>query len=158
MLKLYIWFEIIFLLMSNLKRKSKEYQLDVADNFKAIYGSVDKETSDVIYIRVRGKVQPKQKQDDYSNEVLELKSSLIDYIGNMVGSMKSILNKNYIFDVDLTEKCITYKKSSHIKYDLYVIPIQSSSLESFYDTALDITNKVNKFIIDKLSSISFDVV
>lgn len=144
--------------MSNQKRKSKEYKLNISDNFKAIYGSVNKDTSDVIYIRVRGKVQPKQKQDDYSNEVLELKSSLIDYIGNMVGSMSSMLNKNYIFDVDLTEKCITYKKSSHMKYDLYVIPIKPTNLESFYDTALDITNKVNKFIIDKLSSISFDVV
>lgn len=144
--------------MSNLKRKSKECQLDVADSFKAIYGSVDKEASVVIYIRVRGKVQPKQKQDDYSNDVLELKSSLIDYVRTMVGSMNSMLNKNYIFDVDLTEKCITYKKSSHIKYDLYVIPIKPTNLESFYDTALDITNKVNKFIIDKLSSINFDVV
>lgn len=144
--------------MSNLKRKSKEYKLNTSDNFKAIYGSVNKETSDVIYIRVRGKVNPKQKKDDYSNDVLEFKSSLIDYIGVMVGSMNSILNKNYIFDIELTEKCITYKKSSHIKYDLYVIPIKSINLESFYDTALDITNKVNKFIIDKLSIIDFDVV
>lgn len=144
--------------MSNLKRKSKEYKLNTSDNFKAIYGSVNKETSDVIYIRVRGKVKPNQKQDNYSNDVLEFKSSLIDYIGVMVGSMNSILNKNYIFDVELTEKCITYKKSSHIKYDLYVIPIKSINLESFYDTALDITNKVNKFIIDKLSIIDFDVV
>ena len=144
--------------MSNQKRKSKEYKLSISDSFKAIYGSVNKETSDVIYIRVRGKVQPKQKQDDYSNDVLEFKSSLIDYIAMMVGSMNSILNKNYIFDVDLTEKCITYKKSSHIKYDLYVTPIKSNNLESFYDIALDITNKINKFIIDNLLAINFDVV
>lgn len=133
------------------QHKTKQIKIDDIQELSAKYGTVNRNSPDVLYIRAKGRIMPTVKKSDYSKEIIELKKYFGDIIKhNILSHKKNINSERYIYNIDISEKGINYKKGSYIKYDIFVKPNSKKEMGDYKNEITSFLTDVNDSIKNKL--------
>ena len=134
--------------MSRPKVRPTVYELDKQNHFIA---KVSTNTTDVfpevVFLRAKVKVTPSVPNKIYENDILTIKSEFDKFSRNLL-NLCSDYDKNYIFSVDISEKSVKYKKTSHLKYDVYLKPKKKMTLEEHKTKLSLISDKMDNKLIE----------
>ena len=102
----------------------------------------------IVFLRAKVRITPLNENKSYEKEILSLKSEFEGYCKNLL-MLNSDYDKNYIFSIDIAEKSVKYKKTSHLHYDIFLKPKHSQTLLEHKNKLEIISNKMD----DKLTSL-----
>lgn len=130
--------------MSRYKTKPTVYILNKENKFVTkISSNTNCEYPNIVFLRSKVKITPKVIQKSYENEILSLKDEFIKFSEQILNN-NHLYSKDYIFSVDVAEKSVFHKKTSHLRYDVFLKPLTNN-----------LTLEEHKDILEKLS-ITFD--
>ena len=136
-------------------RTTKQIKIEDIEDLSAKYGTIDKNSPDVLYIRAKGRIMPTVKKNDYSNDIIELKKGFANIIKNNIMSFKNDINeKKYIYNIEISEKGISYKKGSYIKYDIFIRPNVKKEILEYKDIVTNLLTNVNNEMKQKLDNLN----
>lgn len=135
-------------------RKSKQINLDCIEELSAKYGTMDKNSPDVLYIRAKGRITPLLNKSDYSKDITKLKNKFNTVVENNIEKFKDYFdNEKFIYSIDISEKGISFKKGSYIKFDIYVKPKEKKDIIEYNDIISDLLININNELKQILSDI-----
>lgn len=102
----------------------------------------------IVFLRAKVRITPLNENKSYEKEILSLKSEFEGYCKNLL-MLNSDYDKNYIFSIDIAEKSVKYKKTSHLHYDIFLKPKHAETLLEHKNKLEIISNKMD----DKLTSL-----
>ena len=136
-------------------RKSKQIKLNIMDNLSVKYGTLDKNSPDVLFIRFKGKIIPTIIKNDYTKEIVELKTEFNSIVKNVILNYCDIFDCNkYLCNIEVSEKGVTYKKGSYIKFDVFVRPNEIKDITYYEDVITRMSIEINNEIINILSKLN----
>jgi hypothetical protein len=97
-------------------KKGKSVKINLSDNFKSLYGTVDSKNLKSIYINIQSWVTPKMDLENWNRVVCNLSRELKHTVYNSIN--ESIFEKNSIVDLDLRTSGINYGKKSFFNLDI----------------------------------------
>jgi hypothetical protein len=97
-------------------KKGKSVKINLSDNFKSLYGTVDSKNLKSIYINIQSWVTPKMDLENWNRVVCNLNRELKHTVYNSIN--ESIFEKNSIVDLDLRTSGINYGKKSFFNLDI----------------------------------------
>ena len=100
----------------------------------------------VVFLRTKIRITPLNDNKTYEKEILSLKNEFEEYCKNLL-KLVSDYDKNYIFSVDVAEKSVKYKKTSHLHYDVFLKPKNMQTLLEHKNKLEVIANKMNDKLI-----------
>jgi hypothetical protein len=86
-------------------------------------------------------------ETNYLEDQYVSKDSLIEEPTVIVYSNPNY-DKNYIFSVDVAEKSVKYKKTSHLRYDIFLKPKNKLRLEEHRDILKSISDILDEKLIE----------
>lgn len=135
--------------MSRPKFKPTVYDLEKENHFVTkISTNTTEEYPNVVFLRAKIRITPLSENKSYEKEILALKREFEDYCKNLL-NVNSDYDKNYIFSVDVAEKSVKFKKTSHLHYDVFLKPKKAQTLLEHKSKLETISNKMD----DKLISL-----
>lgn len=136
-------------------RKTKQIKLNIMDNLSVKYGTLDKNSPDVLFIRFKGKIIPTIIKNDFSKEIVELKAEFDKIIKDIIINYCDIFDcKRYLCNIEVSEKGVTYKKGSYIKFDVFVRPNEIKDIMCYEDVITRMSIEINNEIINILSKLN----
>lgn len=136
-------------------RKSKQIKLNIMDNLSVKYGTLDKNSPDVLFIRFKGKIIPTIIKNDFSKEIVELKTEFDKIIKGIIINYCDIFDcKRYLCNIEVSEKGVTYKKGSYIKFDVFVRPNETKDITYYEDVITRMSIEINNEIINILNKLN----
>ena len=136
-------------------RKSKQIKLNIMDNLSVKYGTLDKNSPDVLFIRFKGKIIPTIIKNDYTKEIVELKTEFNSIVKNVILNYCDIFDCNkYLCNIEVSEKGVTYKKGSYIKFDVFVRPNEIKDIMCYEDVITRMSIEINNEIINILNKLN----
>jgi len=136
-------------------RKTKQIKLNIMDNLSVKYGTLDKNSPDVLFIRFKGKIMPTIIKNDFSKEIVELKTEFDKIIKDIIINYCDIFDcKRYLCNIEVSEKGVTYKKGSYIKFDVFVRPNEIKDIMCYEDVITRMSIEINNEIINILSKLN----
>lgn len=136
-------------------RKSKQIKLYIMNNLSVKYGTLDKNSPDVLFIRFKGKIIPTIIKNDYSKEIVELKTEFNSIVKNVILKYCDIFDCNrYLCNMEVSEKGITFKKGSYIKFDIFLKPNEIKDIILYKNIMEKIANEINYEIINTLNNLN----
>ena len=100
----------------------------------------------VVFLRTKIRITPLNDNKTYEKEILSLKNEFEEYCKNLL-KLVSDYDKNYIFSVDVAEKSVKYKKTSHLHYDVFLKPKTMQTLLEHKNKLEVIANKMNDKLV-----------
>ena len=135
--------------MSRPKFRPTVYDLEKENHFVTkISTNTTEEYPNVVFLRAKIRITPLSENKSYEKEILALKREFEDYCKNLL-NVNSDYDKNYIFSVDVAEKSVKFKKTSHLHYDVFLKPKKAQTLLEHKSKLETISNKMD----DKLISL-----
>lgn len=135
--------------MSRPKFRPTVYDLEKENHFVTkISTNTTEEYPNVVFLRAKIRITPLSENKSYEKEILALKKEFEDYSKNLLDA-NSDYDKNYIFSVDVAEKSVKFKKTSHLHYDVFLKPKKAQTLLEHKNKLETISNKMD----DKLISL-----
>lgn len=136
-------------------RKTKQIKLNIMDNLSVKYGTLDKNSPDVLFIRFKGKIIPTIIKNDFSKEIVELKTEFDKIIKDIIINYCDIFDcKRYLCNIEVSEKGVTYKKGSYIKFDVFVRPNETKDITYYEDVITRMSIEINNEIINILNKLN----
>lgn len=136
-------------------RKSKQIKLYIMNNLSVKYGTLDKNSPDVLFIRFKGKIIPTIIKNDYSKEIVELKTEFNSIVKNVILKYCDIFDCNrYLCNMEVSEKGITFKKGSYIKFDVFVRPNETKDIICYENVITKMSIEINNEIINVLNKLN----
>ena len=136
-------------------RKSKQIKINIMDNLSVKYGTLDKNLPTVLFIRFKGKIISTSIKNDFSKEVVELKEDFNKIVKNNISNYCNIFDCNkYICNIDVSEKGVTYKKGSYIKFDIFLKPLEPKDIFYYESTITSLSKEINNEIINTLNKLN----
>lgn len=135
--------------MSRPRFRPTVYELKKENHFvtKVSTNTTD-EYPKIVFLRAKVRITPLFENKSYENNILSLKKEFEEYCQNLL-NLVSDYDKNYIFSVDVAEKSVKYKKTSHLHYDIFLKPKHTQTLLEHKNNLEIISNKID----DKLISL-----
>lgn len=125
------------------------------NNLSVKYGTLDKNSPDVLFIRFKGKIIPTIIKNDYSKEIVELKTEFNSVVKNVILKYCDIFDCNrYLCNMEVSEKGITFKKGSYIKFDIFLKPNEIKDIILYKSIMEKIANEINYEIINILNNLN----
>ena len=133
--------------MSRPRFKPIVYKLEKQNHFitKVSTNTTD-EYPKVVFLRTKIRITPLNDNKTYEKEILSLKNEFEEYCKNIL-TLNSDYDKNYIFSVDIAEKSVKYKKTSHLHYDVFLKPKNMQTLLEHKNKLEVIANKMNDKLV-----------
>lgn len=122
--------------------RKREIKFNI-NNYQIKYGSLNKETAEVIYIRVKSKIRPIEKKNSYNEDINLLKKDFIKKIHELIKSNNKI-EKKYICHFETNEFGMSYNRNSFIKYELYIKPKEIKHVNEYKNDIVDFINLINQ--------------
>ena len=136
-------------------RKTKQIKLNIMDNLSVKYGTLDKNSPDVLFIRFKGKIIPTIIKNDFLKEIVQLKAEFDKIIKDILINYCDIFDcKRYLCNIEVSEKGVTYKKGSYIKFDVFVRPNEIKDIMCYEDVITRMSIEINNEIINILSKLN----
>ena len=133
--------------MSRPKFRPTVYVLDKKNCFVTkVSTNTNDEIPDVVYLRAKIRVTPSIQKKTYEKDILSIKHDFENFARNILDSCGDYDN-NYIFSVDISEKSVKFKKTSHLRYDIYVKPKEKKTLIEHKQILSDISDKLDDKLI-----------
>lgn len=133
--------------MSRPRFKPIVYELKKENHFVTrISTNVTDEYPKVVFLRTKIRITPLNDNKTYENNILSLKKEFEKFSKNLL-NLNSDYDKNYIFSVDIAEKSVKYKKTSHLHYDVFLKPKNAETLLEHKNKLEIISNKMNNELI-----------
>ena len=129
------------------KRTSKEYAINTNTTFKSVLGTTNKHEPKILYVRSKAKVYPNISKKDYSDDIKSIKKDFNSYVLKTIRTCKNF-EKNFIVNFDFGDNCLSYKKKSNLKYDVYLKPYVIKEIESQEKEVSVIMESLNKKLIE----------
>lgn len=112
------------------KRLTKEITVKDTEIFKSKIGTLNKLRPDVLYIHSKAMAKPSSPDGDYIETVSKIRDSFCRYIDNTLKHNKLFENKN-IVNFDVSDRGLSVGRGSHVKYELYVKPVEVKPMGEF---------------------------
>ena len=136
-------------------RKSKQIKLNIMDNLSVKYGTLDKNSPNVLFVRFKGKIIPTIIKNDYTKEIVELKTEFNSIVKNVILNYCDIFDCNkYLCNMEVSEKGVTHKKGSYIKFDVFVRPNETKDITYYEDVIKRMSIEINNEIINILNKLN----
>lgn len=133
--------------MSRPKFRPTVYDLEKENHFVTkISTNTTEEYPNVVFLRAKIRITPLSENKSYEKEILALKKEFEDYCKNLLDA-NSDYDKNYIFSVDVAEKSVKFKKTSHLHYDVFLKPKKAQTLLEHKSKLEAISNKMDNKLI-----------
>ena len=108
--------------MSRPRFKPLTYKLEKDNNFiTKVSTNTTEEKPSVVYLRAKVRITPLEIKKTYEKEILSITNDFKKYAETIFNN-NSDYDNNYIFGVDIAEKSVKYKKTSHFRYDVFLKP------------------------------------
>lgn len=134
--------------MSRPKTKPTVYILEKKNNFVTkVSTNTTEEIPNVVFLRAKTRISPLINNKTYENDIINLKKKFDEFARNLLNTIVDY-DKNYIFSVDLAEKSVKYKKTSHLHYDLFLKPIKPLTLFQHKEKLEILSNKMDNKLIE----------
>ena len=148
MYNLYIYKYLFFIVMSRPKFRPTVYELNKENNFKTkVSTTTNDEFPNVVFLRAKVRLTPIENKKSYENEIISLKDNFRSFAMKLLDANEHY-DKNYIFNIDVSEKSVRFKKTSHLRYDLFVKPKTQLTLEKHKDILKDLSDKLDDKLIE----------
>lgn len=105
------------------------------------------EIPNVVFLRTKVRITPIEIKKTYEQEMLSISSEFESFARNVL-DINPNYDKNYIFSVDVAEKSVKYKKTSHLRYDIFLKPKNQISLEEHRDILKSVSDVLDKKLIE----------
>jgi hypothetical protein len=134
--------------MSRPRFKPIVYVLEKDNHFvtKVSTNTTD-ETPNVVFLRTKVRITPIEIKKTYEQEMLSISSEFESFARNVL-DINPNYDKNYIFSVDVAEKSVKYKKTSHLRYDIFLKPKNQISLKEHRDILKSVSDILDKKLIE----------
>ena len=135
--------------MSRPKFRPTVYVLEKENHFvtKVSTNTTDKYPK-IVFLRAKVRITPLNENKSYEKEILSLKSEFEGYCKNLL-MLNSDYDKNNIFSIEIAEKSVKFKKTSHLHYDIFLKPKHPQTLLEHKHKLEIISNKLD----NKLTSL-----
>lgn len=134
--------------MSRPRFKPVVYSLEKDNYFVAnVSTNTTEERPNVVFLRAKVKITPIEIKKTYEQDILSI-SSEFDKFARSVLDINSNYDKNYIFSVDVAEKSVKYKKTSHLRYDIFLKPKNKLRLEEHRDILKTLSDTLDEKLIE----------
>lgn len=133
--------------MSRPRFKPIVYKLEKQNHFITnISTNTTDEKPNVVFLRTKVRITPIEPKKTYEQEVLSIKSDFEIFAKNLLDNQQSY-DKNYIFSIDVAEKSVKYKKTSHLRYDMFLKPKVKITMEEHRNSLKDISDILDNKLI-----------
>lgn len=134
--------------MSRPRFKPIVYKLEKQNHFitKVSTNTTD-EKPNVVFLRAKVRITPIESKKTYEQEILSIKSNFEIFAKNLLDNQPSY-EKNYIFSIDVAEKSVKYKKTSHLRYDVFLKPKVKTGMEEHRNSLKDISDILDNKLIE----------
>lgn len=114
--------------MSRPRYKPIVYKLEKDNHFVSkVSTNTTDEIPNVVFLRTKVRITPLELRKTYEKEIKSLKRAFEEYSKRILDNSIDY-DGNYIFTVDISEKSVKYKKTSHLRYDLFLKPKHNNTL------------------------------
>lgn len=132
--------------MFNIQSPNKPLVLEKSTGFVTKYGtSMENEYPKVLFLRTKARVVPIIKKKSYDIDVLNIKKEFEAYVKDRVYS-DDYFDKTYLFNIDLSENSVSWKKVSFLRYDIYLRPTKKDTMsghkDKFFEFSVSLDNKL----------------
>lgn len=138
--------------MQPLKKEFKEVDPDT--NFTVVYGTTDRDKSNVSFIKARGIFTPSSARKTYPTEIASIKESLAKYINERVEA-DTFSDDKYIWECNISEKHLEFGKKSSISYSLFLRRNEGVDFNNYKPIARAISKDINKKSVSLLRDNGF---
>lgn len=134
--------------MSRPRFKPIVYNLEKDNHFvtKVSTNTTD-EYPQVVFLRAKVKITPIKNKKTYESDIINIQTDFNIFARSLL-DMTSNYDKNYIFSVDVAEKSVKYKKTSHLRYDIFLKPKNKLRLEEHRDILKNLSDTLDKKLIE----------
>lgn len=134
--------------MSRPRFKPIVYDLEKDNHFvtKVSTNTVD-EKPVVVFLRTKVRITPIEIKKTYEKDILSIGKEFDSFARRLL-DINSDYDKNYIFSVDVAEKSVKYKKTSHLRYDIFLKPKNKLRLEEHRDILKSISDRLDEKLIE----------
>lgn len=134
--------------MSRNSFKPVVYVLEKENNFLTkVSTSTIEEIPNVVYLRAKVRITPLLDKKNYEEEILTIKNIFNTFAKKTLNNAVDY-DENYIFTVDVAEKSVRYKKTTHLRYDIYLKPLKKWTLLQHKEKLTEISNKLDNKLIE----------
>ena len=133
--------------MSRPKFRPKVYVLEKDNSFVTkVSTTTNDEFPSVVFLRAKIRITPCLEKKTYEKEILSLKNVFETFARKTLDNMTDY-DKNYIFTFDVAEKSVRFKKTSHLRYDIYLKPKINNTLLEHKNKLKTISDKLDEMLI-----------
>ncbi len=112
------------------KSRGKEFKLEVKENYKISYGSVDGKNPKAIFIKINAWGLPIDKgETDYTQVIKKMDKNLRSFVYNNIND-NLFKKNNTILDLDLRESGISFNKKSFMSCEITLFQENNYELTS----------------------------
>lgn len=104
------------------------------------------EKPDVVFLRAKTRITPSVMCKTYESDILHLKNEFEKYSRELLDNSKHY-EKNYIFSIDLAEKSVKFKKTSHLHYDVFLKSKEKETLLTHRNRLKKLSDKMDNKLI-----------
>ena len=127
----------------NGKRLFKQYQIIKEKGLRVNYGTTDRNNPVILYVRAKGNIKPVINKKSYYDDVMELKKHFKQFVKENVNNLKSLKTEKYLCNIDVSENGLSYNKSGHFRYEIFLKPIETKELNIYENDIINLTNNIN---------------
>lgn len=133
--------------MSRPRFKPIVYDLEKDNHFVTkVSTNTTEENPSVVFLRAKIRITPIESRKSYESEILSIEDEFKDFATDLLNNNNDY-DKNYIFSVDVAEKSVKYKKTSHLRYDIFLKPNNKIKLEEHRDKLQTLSDILDKKLI-----------
>lgn len=129
-----------------------EFKLKKIKSINSTFGVVgNNDEISVCYLRVKAKITPTKKRVDYLDQVNKAKRIFSTEIINLLKGTNEI-QKDFIFNVDISDKSMKFGKPSFLRYEIYIKPKHKTDFDSllaYFKTLSDTIDELLNNILNK---------
>lgn len=134
--------------MSRNRFRPLVYQLEKNNHFTTkVSTTTNDEIPNVVFLRAKVRITPLLNKKSYETEINTIRDIFNSFTKNVLDNNVDY-DKNYIFTFDVAEKSVRYKKTTHLRYDIYLKPKNEWTLLQHKQKLTTLSEKLDNKLID----------
>lgn len=134
--------------MSRPRFKPIVYNLEKDNHFVTkVSTNTTEERPNVVFLRAKVRITPIEIKKTYEEDILTISSEFDKFVRSIL-DINPNYDRNYIFSVDIAEKSVKYKKTSHLRYDIFLKSKNRISLEEHKNILKSLSDIFDKKLIE----------
>lgn len=133
--------------MSRPRFKPIVYDLEKDNHFVTkVSTNTTEEKPNVVFLRAKVRITPIEIKKTYEDDILSIVNKFNEFARNLLNNRYDY-ESDYIFSIDVAEKSVKYKKTSHLRYDVFLKPKNKITMEEHKVKLKNISDILDKKLI-----------